>query len=76
MKETRLPSDPIADFRTAAIAKGEGVGLPVSRDHALHAQMSGAVAILRSRDDQGLAALKELQAIPRPMFDNGRLLSY
>ena len=66
MKESRDTNDPAAEFRKAAMAKGDGVGLPASRDHVLHAQMSRAVAALRLHEDQGLAALRTLASDPSP----------
>jgi hypothetical protein len=66
MDEISPTTDPIALFREAAMAKGDGVGLPAARDHALHAEMSRAAAIMRAEQDQGLAALKKLAHDPSP----------
>jgi hypothetical protein len=66
MTETSDTSDPVEDFRKAAMAKGDGVVPPTSRDHDLHAEMTQAVAVLRTRDDRGLAALRSLAGDQSP----------
>jgi hypothetical protein len=68
----------IERFRKAAMAKGDGSGLPAARDHTLHAEMKSALADMRangSDDREELRALASDASVHVRLWAAAELLS-